>query len=266
MKTQPERLRTRDRAELVFSLKSPSDQPLGELLAHHGRKFHIVIVSKTMDVLGHIHPEDFDDEVDGETTKAFFTFPQPGDYLVAVDFMTEEGAQNKQFMVEVKGAANPTRTEAPSSILSVRLEEEDRYVEAASFSATPEAQDYAVSVQQPDEIKAGEAASFAYRVMKGGEPLTDLRPYLEAPLHLAVVKDDLTIFLHTHGTLPDASGVGHGDAHHGHASGKADMETFGPEIAATVTFPKPGTYYLFAQAAHGEQLLISRVPVHVADK
>jgi hypothetical protein len=30
-------------------------------------------------------------------------------------------------------------------------------------------------------------------------PVTDLRPFLHAPLHLAVVKDDPSQFLHEHG-------------------------------------------------------------------
>jgi hypothetical protein len=47
---------------------------------------------------------------------------------------------------------------------------------------------YAVSLQKPDAIKAGEPVSLVYRFTEDGAPVTDLRPYLDAPLHLAVVK------------------------------------------------------------------------------
>jgi hypothetical protein len=97
-------------------------------------------------------------------------------------------------------------------------------------------------------------------------------------MHLAVVSDDLSHFLHEHGMLPGKEHAGHGesaghtaqgshddasgdshDGDHGH-HGPAE---FGPEITARVSFPEPGTYYLFSQAAHGDTLLISRIPVEV---
>jgi hypothetical protein len=96
--------------------------------------------------------------------------------------------------------------------------------------------------------------------------VTDLRPYLEAALHLAVVKDDLSVFQHEHGTAggPWPAGGDHGaDSHAGHAGHESMPAAFGPEVTTTFTVPEPGTYYLFAQAAHGEDLVVSRIPVQV---
>jgi hypothetical protein len=269
LQTNPATLQAGSRAELVFALDDASGQPVDELLTHHSRKLHVVIVSEDMHVLGHIHPEDFGEAVQGGSAKAYFTFPQAGRYLVGVDFMTTaQGAQNGQFVVEVEGprAAPKPEAEAPSGMVVVTLEEHDTYTEPALLQAADQSLDYAVSLQQPDAIRANEEVTFAYRFVKDGAPLTDLRPYLDAPMHLAVAKVDLTAFLHTHGTLPKDAHAAHGDhgsaeVAHGEAHGGPD--TFGPEIAATVTFPEPGTYYLFAQAAHGDRLLISRFPVHV---
>jgi hypothetical protein len=269
LQTNPATLLAGSRAELAFAFKDASGQPTDELLTHHARKLHVVIVSEDMHVLGHVHPQDFGETVEGGSAKAFFTFPQAGRYLVGVDFMTTaQGSQDEQFVVEVDGPpAEPApEAEAPPGFVSVKLEEGDRYTEAALLQAKDESQAYEVSLQQPDAIRANEEVSFAYRFTKDGEPLTDLRPYLDAPMHLAVAKDDLTAFLHTHGILPDNAHAAHGD--HGsagaaHGEIQRGQDTFGPEIAATVTFPEPGTYYLFAQAAHGDQLLNSRFPVHV---
>ena len=269
LQTNPATLQAGSRAELVFAFDDASGQPVEELLTHHARKLHVVIVSEDMHVLGHIHPQDFGETVQGGLAKAYFTFPQAGRYLVGVDFMTTvQGSQDEQFVVEGEGppAEPKPGAEAPSGMVAVTLAEDDSYTEPALLQAMDQSQDYAVSLQQPDAIRANEEVSFAYRFTKDGEPLTDLRPYLDAPMHLAVAKDDLTAFLHTHGTLPENAHAGHGDHGAGgaaHGEAQRGPDTFGPQISATVTLPEPGTYYLFAQAAHGDQLLISRFPVHV---
>lgn len=286
LQTDPATLRAGSRAELTFAFNNATGQPVEELLTHHARQLHVVIASEDMNVLGHIHPQDFGETIQGGLAKTYFTFPQAGRYVVAVDFMTAaQGSQDEQFVVEVKGTpgASASEPEVSPGLASVRLEAGDRYTEPAILHAVDEHQAYAVSLQQPEAIRAGEAASFDYRFTRNGEPLTELRPYLDAPLHLAVVKDDLTAFLHTHGTLPEnkqTSHSGHRSAVAGHGNmdtahdkhGPAETEhgvphinpdPLGSEIEATVTFPEPGTYYLFAQAAHGDQLLISRFPVHV---
>lgn len=268
LKTHTERLKAGTRAELVFALNDATGQPIDQLVTHHGRKLHVVIVSNDMQVFGHIHPQDFGEPAVEGSAKVFFTFPQVGRYLVAVDFMTAEGAHDEQFVVEVVGShAEPMPTaEAQAGIHSVKLEGNDRYTKPALLQDMDESGGYAVSLQQPDTVNSGEAAHFAYHFTKDGVPLTELRPYLDAPLHLAVVKSDLSTFLHTHGTLPESAHAGHGD----HGSAEAEYGAveggsgrFGPHVAATVTFPEPGTYFLFAQAAHGERLLISRFPVQV---
>lgn len=270
LRTKPQKLEAGTRSELVFALSDAFGEPVDKLVTHHGRKLHVVLVSDDMQVLGHIHPQDFGEAVERGSAKTFFTFPQAGRYLVAVDFLTEaHGPQDKQFIVEVAGAPDgnaPEGEDRPGTV-SVELEEDDRYTEAAVLRAADDkGLGYSVSLQQPDAIKAGEEASFAYSFHKDGQPVADLRPYLDAPMHLAVVKDDLTAFLHTHGIVSADAHSAHGDhgsPHGSHGSVAALPEEFGPGVAATITFPEPGTYHLFGQAAHGETLVISRFPVHV---
>jgi hypothetical protein len=130
--------------------------------------------------------------------------------------------------------------------------------------AREETDGYAVSLQRPDTIKAGEPVSLVYRFTEDGAPVTDLRPYLEAPLHLAVVKKDLSQFQHEHGTVPGEEHAGrsaHASGHDDHASHTHEgPSAFGPEVTATLSFPESGTYHLFGQAAHGDRLLITRSP------
>src|SRR5690606_26078319 len=105
--------------------------------------------------------------------------------------------------------------------------------------------------------------SLVYSFSHDGSPITDLRPYLDAPMHLAVVKEDFSQFLHQHGSVPGAEPhghAGHGAAHHGHGSAASG---FGPAVAASIQFPEPGRYYLFGQTARGSQLLVFRNTVLV---
>ncbi|MBC6718715.1 hypothetical protein H9Q09_21265 [Aurantimonas sp. DM33-3] len=272
LQTHPKKLEAGTSAELAFALADSSGQPVQGLLKHHGRKLHVVVVSDDMQVLGHIHPQDFDEPVKDGSAKVFFNFPRAGRYLVAVDFVTvAHGAQDTQFLVDVAGAPSDpvAQSEARPGLTSVKLEEDDRYTEPVVLQDAVQSQTYTVTLDQPDTVKAGEEANFSYRFMKNKMPVTSLRPYLEAPLHLAVVKDDLTTFLHTHGTLiaQPHGAVDHSD--HGAVALEVKGNhpgipvAFGPEVAAAITFPEPGTYYLFAQAAHGDHLVISRFAVHV---
>src|SRR5690606_41518942 len=101
---------------------------------------------------------------------------------------------------------------------------------------------YAASLHKSDAIEAGAELSLVYRFTKDGAPVTDLRPYLDAPLHLAVVKNDLSHFRHEHGTVPGAAHAGHGahgSGHDGHAAGAYQgPSAFGPELRATLSFPE----------------------------
>jgi hypothetical protein len=268
LRTVPERPRAGARTELTFTLADGSGQPIQELMTHHARKLHVLIVSDDMQVLGHIHPHDFREPVEDGEAKVFFTFPRAGRYLIAMDFMTEEGAHSAHFSVKVAGsgeAAKPATGAAPPRIHLAKLGKDDHHTKPVVLHGRDHADGYAVSLQRPDAITAGEPVSLVYRFTEDGAPVTNLRPYLDAPLHLAVVKEDLSQFQHEHGTVPGEEHAGHsGHGPGGHASHTYEgPSAFGPEVTATLNFPEPGIYYLFGQTAHGHRLLITRFPVEV---
>ena len=270
LRTVPERPRAGERTELTFTLADGSGQPIQQVMTHHARKLHVFIISDDMQVFGHIHPDDFREPIERSEAKVFFSFPAAGRYLVAADFMTGAGPQGVQFLIDVAGSDEPTAVAgkaAPPTIRLVELAEDNHYADPIVLQGAEGADSYAVSLQRPDAIKAGEPVSLVYRFTEEGAPVTNLRPYLDAPLHLAVVRADLSGFQHEHGTVPGEEHAGHGgdgsgpDDHASHTY--EDGSAFGPEITARLSFPEPGPYYLFGQVAHGDRLLITRFPVEV---
>ena len=94
---------------------------------------------------------------------------------------------------------------------------------------------------------------FTYQDVLGNG--VELEPYLGADMHLVVIKDDLSEYVHAH---PDDSTTSSDDGHdHEHtflgaqqAYAHTGATTGGPdpaEIPFTVTFPKEGIYKLFGQ-------------------
>ncbi|WP_349369065.1 hypothetical protein [Salinarimonas sp.] len=268
-------------ATLALEITDPERRPL-DLLTHHARKAHVVIVGADMATFGHIHPEDFVPEdvapagaavLDDGTARLRFAFPHGGRYLVAVDVATDEGPHGETFVVDVEGESRGrSRTDADEPRLAVvEAQGGDAYTGVVALDDTARRDGYAVSVTGPELVGAGEPTVFSWRFERDGAPLTALRTFLDAPLHLALVAEDLSRFMHEHGEVPDAAGSVHGHGHeagrhdeHGHAgSHGASAKSFGPEIQARLTFPEPGRYVVFAQAAHGENLLVVRSRVHV---
>jgi hypothetical protein len=92
-----------------------------------------------------------------------------------------------------------------------------------------------------------------------GKPVTDLEPWLEAPMHLAIVSGDLKHFLHVHGELPGMSHA-HGGEHHMHMAVPAK---FGPRIEVPVVFPAKGLYEVFGQVSYGGRVVLTKFMVEV---
>jgi len=265
----PERPQVGVATTLRFALTDDDGLPIENLMTHHDRKLHVVLVSEDMQVFGHIHPEDFDEPIGNGEASVHFTFPRAGRYLAAADLATETGSYAEQFILTVEGdtAVPESAASASASLVVVEADEGDSYTAPVVLDAPGPTGGYELSVARPGTITAGAPATFTWRLTKDGKPITDLRPFLAAAMHLAVVKDDFGHFVHAHGT---AKGLGTGYDHvHGASSADddspepGDLVYFGPEIVATVTFPEPGRYFLFGQAAHGETLLITRLPIDV---
>ncbi|HMB47771.1 MAG TPA: hypothetical protein VKN63_05795, partial [Afifellaceae bacterium] len=117
-------------------------QAVEQLMKHHARALHVVIVGEDMAVLGHIHPQDFGESIHGGEATVFFTFPNAGRYLVAIDYMTMDGAHAKQFIVDVagEGVSSDGAPDAMTahSVQHVAMEGNDRYTRPVLMPAGQE--------------------------------------------------------------------------------------------------------------------------------
>lgn len=244
----PEARLETDSAEIVAKtpvlvkvhLQGTDRRPFEGLVVHHERILHAIIIGEDLTVFAHIHPEDLgpvtDEMVKEATFPLRFTFPKAGKYLIGFDFATEDGQYSDKAYLSVSGRPAMTKPKIDQST------EKD-------FGA------YHVSLKgSRGKIKAGADTLLRFLIKENGKPITNLEPYLGAPMHLAIVRSGLTEFIHAHGFTP-------GDLHgHMHAG---PSERYGPEIDAEIVFPVKGVYKIFSQVRHADKVLLFDFTVKV---
>jgi hypothetical protein len=245
IKTDPEHISVGNLTNILFSIKDHSGKPIQELSIHHDRILHVVIASQDFSVFAHIHPEDFG-PITPEMKKyakypVRFTFPKAGRYIIAIDFAVKEHLISKHFLLDVAGEPKmgfPTRD----------LSREKRFGDLDVTLAS-----------MPERITAGKEVMLSCLFKKNGESVTDLEPYLSAPMHLAIISNDLTFFMHTHGEVPGMPSMGH-DAHH---MKMAVPDKFGPTVEIHAVFPAKGLYQIFGQVGHQGKVIVISFMVEV---
>lgn len=202
-----------------------------------------------LDRFQHIHPERVESGGFAVTTE----FPVQGTYVLFDEFVRDGRKVLDRREIEV-GAGGGAASLSPDL--------EPKTVDGLT-----------VSLEPPEEVRAGEEAAFTYTLQKeDGALAEDLEPYLGAPAHVAIVSEDAREFAHTHGEAGASGGEapnleGHGDAggaeggeHAGHGQG----QTFGPEISFHHTFERPGAYKVWAQFNHHGKVTTVPFVVEVA--
>ena len=225
---------------------SEADGSAPKLSIAHDKILHMVIVSADMSSFAHVHPEDVLTEGESIAEGRFtieHTFPEAGEYLVSVDYVHGFAPESRQFKVVVGGA--PAMADAPELFS----------VPAISHSG------YDIKFEHSG-IFAGDTATLSYRIHKDGEPVTDMNPYLSAAMHLAIVKNDLSEFIHTHGETHPPGYVAPPPtaATHNHAP---PPPRFGPFMEAHAQLPTPGLYTVFAEFSHEGEIVVVRTTIRI---
>ena len=88
-----------------------------------------------------------------------------------------------------------------------------------------------------------------------------MQPYLGAPMHIAIVKEDLTNFIHTHAIVSDKMPmIGHSMMDMGHIDVPAH---FGPRLMAQLIFPEKGLYQIFGEFKHNGKVIVTNFMAEV---
>jgi len=249
LETVPAELKAGSEAKILFTVRDGEGKPLQDLQITHDRLVHVVIASADFTVFAHIHPDEFGPITDEMKKKAEypvrFTFPKAGQYIVAVDTAAKDDLISEHFTVDVGGGPK-------MGTFTKDLSREKKFGDLSVTLSTV-----------PETITAGKEATLKYMIRKDGGPVTDLEPYLAAPLHAAIISSDLESFMHEHGELPGAS-MGH--EHMGHMMHMMHMNVpnkFGPEIDVPVVFPARGLYQIFSQVQHRGKVVVLSFMVEV---
>ncbi len=245
IRTEPKRVTARTPATIRFSLNDAEGKPLQGLTMMHARYLHVVIASQDFSVFAHIHPRDFErltpDVLKGGRFFVRFTFPKAGRYIVGIDFAVKGRHAGRHFIVDVAGKSGMTTAKKDLS----REEKADGL--DVAFATIPA------------RITADKKALLNYVFRKDGRPVTNLEPWLEAPMHLAIISSDLKYFLHVHGEVP---GMSPKDHHEGHMHMTVPPK-FGPRIEVPVVFPAKGLYEVFGQVGHEGKVILTKFMVEV---
>ena len=274
--TEPKTIQAGTSAALTFHLTDAKGEPVTDLMVHHARVLHVLVVSENLQIIGHIHPEDFESrdimmELEGMYT-VHFTFPAAGKYILTVDVMTTSAEFAKYLYVDVAGEEKLADTvqdfRREKVVFGYTDEGGDRYTKAVSLTDGKGTSVYHVKIEAPERIKVGEMVHITYHFSRDGQPLTNLIPFLDAPMHFAIVSTRLDGIVHTHGTVPgseDASKMVGKKTHTGQKMKRTPMtghqhrgvtpEKFGPTVMLMTTFPKAGIYQIFGQLKHADQIL-----------
>ena len=281
--TDPQTISAGAPAVLTFHLTDGAGAPVTDLMVHHARVLHVLVISENLQIIGHIHPEDFGSrdilaELAGMYT-VHFTFPAAGRYILAVDVMTADAEFAKYVYIDVGGEAKMADMvpdfRREKAVFGYTDEGGDRYTKAVSITEATGASVYHAKMAAPERIKVGEMVHITYHFSRDGKPITDFVPFLDAPMHFAIVSTRLDSVVHTHGTVPGNANASKmmKDLHAEHKTEKAPTtghqhrgitpEKFGPAVTLMTTFPEAGLYQIFGQLKHADQILWTGFMVEV---
>lgn len=210
-----------------FVNQKPGGVPVTDLEIEHEKLMHVIGVRDDLNEFFHVHPE----PVAG--SPGFFSinriFEKPGNYKVWSDIKRNgiiHSFGHPPFSIEGAGPkSEPVVDLGTNKIVG----------------------DYQVKLNYGGKIVSGRETDVVFEIRDVvGTPAT-VEPYLGAPMHLAVIKSDWKVYLHTH---PESGHV-HTRANplveHAFANGGEHSHDPAEQISFHVNFPEEGTYKLFAQ-------------------
>lgn len=190
--------------KLQFRIIDGHGMPVTDYAENHERDLHLIVVNRNLSGYQHLHPEL---AADG-TWSVPITFAAAGIYRAIADF-TPAGATQVVLGADVLVTGEVKR--------------------AAAMAVSDHASVDGYEVKLNGQLVAGQTSSVALTVSKGGNPVTDLQPYLGAAGHLVALRAGDLGYVHVH---PTSTGSG-------------------PQVEFAAEVPSAGTYQLYFDFQHG---------------
>ncbi|WP_035917701.1 hypothetical protein [Knoellia sinensis] len=197
------------KTRLDFVVEGPDGRPVTAYEVEHEKELHLIAVRRDFSGFQHVHPTR---AADGTwSTDLALT---PGTWRVFAD-TAPSGAEPLTLGADVSVAGDYQPVAAPTG--DVR---------------TATVDDYTVTLK--GDLAPGSDSDLTLSVSRGGQPVTDLDPYLGAFGHLVALRSGDLAYLHVHPTGEPGDGT----------------TKPGPDITFGTSVPSAGTYRLFLDFQH----------------
>jgi Cu+-exporting ATPase len=212
-----------------------SGQPATNIAVAHEAPVHLIVVNNNLSTFAHLHPQPTGRAGQYEVG---YPFPAVGDYTLYAEF-------------EVAGRGDEVHR------FSTRAGDQPSAVVTLAPDLAPQQSGALTATLQPvGDLRAGQPAQFVVWIKEGDQIVTDLAPYLGAAGHVVVMGARANNFAHVHAVAGDTppgtamGGMGVGDSE----SEMAPPAQFGPQVAFSHTFDKPGLYKVWVQFQRAGQV------------
>ncbi len=211
----------------------------------HERPIHVLLVSKDLSEMHHIHPE----PVTRRSYRLQYTFSRGGDYWLFADFTPAGGTQTiARFPIHVDGSVQPAKPLRAAQFLHLSAPP----VTVGGLCAR-------LRVSSPLQAGRDLTLGFDLEDATTHQPVTDLEPYLGAWGHIMLVRQDGSDFIHAHPKEAQPA-VDTNPWQHTHAAPGP-----GPSTIETQTgFRRPGLYQMWLQVQREGQVITFPFTLQVA--
>lgn len=217
--------------EIRFKFQLAPGQVAPAWALQHGKVAHLIVVSEDGQSFQHLHPE---------------LNPQG----LAITVPWEKSGRHILFLeTQLKGESRrldrfETKVEAVESSPAIAFGQGSAYnrIRKSGIQAS----------LQVGELRVREKSELRLSLSHGtGEPVTDVRTYLEAPAHFVAISEDFKDFVHLHPqSRVDSMGKNAG---------------YGPHFWSQAVFPRAGKYRLWAEFKREAGMEVFRYPLEVAE-
>jgi hypothetical protein len=197
-------------APFAFTITGPDGQPVTDFMPEHDKELHLIVVRRDTTGFQHVHPT----RDPAGRWSVPLTMGSAGAYKVFADFVPDDRTDSLTLAADFAAAGS----------------DEPQPLPAVSRTATVD--DYTVTLD--GDLTAGTLSELTLSVSKGGQPVTDLQPYLAAYGHLVALRVGDLAYLHVH---PD------GEPGDGRTAA-------GPGITFYADVPTAGDYRLYLDFQH----------------